>query len=383
MSFCITRSTIRELLALPICANKGRTLIVAKCARHYATHRDSPSPTYVQPGMSSSHLLSQALDKKQRGLRGEGSVGPFQLGLSQPPYGEGTTKKWSELSPKGKAIRATARTTNLTVILFGAGLTTVLIYALTSELFSRNSPTVLYNEACERIKSSPRVAKYLPGSLVFHNNPPSALRPRHRNRHVSSQIVLDSGGHEHMLLNFYVQANAKSPEQDASYIESASSWLKDTATNLSETSWHEARGWIMHHTRETVDSAKDLFKYLSGDTVRSKSAAPEVALPMPRKRESPGEERKGFWDSFAGLFGSLRGGGLKGSYQGNADAGRNGVWQEGEVHADLVRDASGYFVFRYILIDIPSSQSRNPLRIFVERTDSVRENEPVVKWDAR
>jgi hypothetical protein len=55
------------------------------------------------------------------------------------------------------AIRATARTTNLTVILFGAGLTTVLIYALTSELFSRNSPTVLYNEACERIKSSPRV----------------------------------------------------------------------------------------------------------------------------------------------------------------------------------------------------------------------------------
>ena len=60
------------------------------------------------------------------------------------------------------AMRATARTTNLTVILFGAGLTTVLIYALTSELFSRNSPTVLYNEACERIKSSPRVCEYSP-----------------------------------------------------------------------------------------------------------------------------------------------------------------------------------------------------------------------------
>ncbi len=57
-------------------------------------------------------------------------------------------------------MRATARTTNLTVILFGAGLTTVLIYALTSELFSRNSPTVLYNEACERIKSSPRVREH-------------------------------------------------------------------------------------------------------------------------------------------------------------------------------------------------------------------------------
>jgi TIM21 len=54
-------------------------------------------------------------------------------------------------------MRATARTTNLTVILLGAGLTTVLVYALTSELFSRNSPTVLYNEACEHITSSPRV----------------------------------------------------------------------------------------------------------------------------------------------------------------------------------------------------------------------------------
>ena len=60
------------------------------------------------------------------------------------------------------AMRATARTTNLTVILFGAGLTTVLIYALTSELFSKNSPTVLCNEACERIKRSPRVCEYAP-----------------------------------------------------------------------------------------------------------------------------------------------------------------------------------------------------------------------------
>lgn len=27
------------------------------------------------------------------------------------------------------------------------------------------------------------------------------------------------------------------------------------------------------------------------------------------------------------------------------------------------------------------SQSRNPLRIFVERTNGVGENEPVVRWD--
>lgn len=55
-------------------------------------------------------------------------------------------------------VRTTQRTTNLSVILLGAGLSAVLVYALTSELFSKNSPTVLYNDACERIKGSPRVS---------------------------------------------------------------------------------------------------------------------------------------------------------------------------------------------------------------------------------
>ena len=187
MSSRASRVVFRELLTLPICTHEGPSLIAAKCSRRYATHRDTP--TYAQPGLSKSSLLSQALDQKQRGSRREDTVGPFQLGLSQPSSNEGSAKKWSELSPKGKgqsltlpydkpfrdcptdlnailAMRATARTTNLTVILFGAGLTTVLIYALTSELFSRNSPTVLYNEACERVKSSPRVCKYSPDSLT-------------------------------------------------------------------------------------------------------------------------------------------------------------------------------------------------------------------------
>ena len=54
-------------------------------------------------------------------------------------------------------LRTTVRTTNLGVILLGAGLSALLIYCLTSELFSTNSPTVIYGDACERIKSSPQV----------------------------------------------------------------------------------------------------------------------------------------------------------------------------------------------------------------------------------
>ena len=57
----------------------------------------------------------------------------------------------------GTVARTTARTSNLVVILAGAGLSIVLIYALTSEMFSPNSPTVLYNKACKLIKASPQV----------------------------------------------------------------------------------------------------------------------------------------------------------------------------------------------------------------------------------
>jgi hypothetical protein len=100
MSFCASRIVFRELRALPTCVHKGHAFFVAKCSRHYATHRDTP--TYAQPGVTSSSLLSQALDQKQRGVRREDSVGPFQLGLSPSSSDKGTTKKWSELSPRGK-----------------------------------------------------------------------------------------------------------------------------------------------------------------------------------------------------------------------------------------------------------------------------------------
>ena len=64
-----------------------------------------------------------------------------------------------------EVARTTARTTNLAVILVGAGLSAVLIYALTSELFSKNSATVLYGQACEKVKASPAVSSTSPRLL--------------------------------------------------------------------------------------------------------------------------------------------------------------------------------------------------------------------------
>lgn len=182
-----------------------------------------------------------------------------------------------------------------------------------------------------------QVAKYLPGSLVFHNNPPSVLRPRHRNRHVSSQIVLDSGGREHMLLNFYIQATPHLLDSHTSYFESLSSWATSVVTNLPELSWQDARDSAMRHAQEAVGSAKDLFRYLSGDPAPSQPPATHVAFPGPLKQESPTDDRKSFWGGVAGLFGSLRSGSKTGPQEGNPEAGHGRVWNEGEVHADLVR----------------------------------------------
>ncbi|KAF9229589.1 hypothetical protein BS17DRAFT_689985 [Gyrodon lividus] len=328
--------------------------------RGYALHRDA----------SASSLLTSALDQKQRTsqLNREDSVGPFQLGISQASLRRGEkAKKWSELSTGGKVLRTTQRTTNLTVVLLGAGLSAVLVYALTSELFSKNSPTVLYSDACERIKVSPRVAKYLHTPLTFHNNPPSSVRPRHRHRHVASQIAVDSSGREHMLLNFYIQGSSSS-SVSVTAEENETQW-----TNFFESLTSLTSEDVQAKAMPLVASAKRAFRYLSGDVVPS--SAPPMNTEKDGSKEQDKSEDRSLW-GLTGLFSGLRG--RRSHGEGGRDTGV--AWMEGEVHADLVRNDEGYFVFRYLLIDIPNSESRNPIRVFVERAPGVRENEPIMRF---
>jgi len=340
--------------------------------RRYATHRD-PLP---------SSLLTSALDQKQRGAQRVESVGPFQLGV-QPSIRHGEkVKKWSELSTGGKVTRAAARSTNLTVILLGAGFSAMLIYALTSELFSPNSPTVLYGNACDRIKASKKVAAYLQGPLAFHNNPPSAIRPRHRNRHVSSQIFVDSNGREHMILNFYVQGKPpgssskldKDPSE--SYLDAVVHWTGDKASLLSEITLNEAIEWTKEQTSNAWERSKRAFRYLSG------SPLPPVSLPerpLVDAKETNKPESRGW--SFVGMFSGLRGTRTR-STETNVKRADGEMWTDGEVHADLIRNNNGYFEFRYLLIDIPNSASRNSVRVFVEQSNGVHENEPTIRWNS-
>ncbi|KAI5124415.1 hypothetical protein M0805_008299 [Coniferiporia weirii] len=358
-------------------------------------------------GMPKSSLLSQALDQRQQAARGAqaDTAGPFTLGMTRQSLGEGKKlKKWNELSTKGKMVRTTARTTNFTVIIFGAGLTAVLAYALASELFARNSPTVLYGEACERIGKSEKITDHLPGPLTFHNNPPSSARPRHRNRHVSSQLVVDSSGREHLLLNFYARAAAPGSSSGSFFADDGHlARARDALRSLGEGDWSvdwdldAANVWVHEQVRIASERARQLFLYLTGEAGSSltsssssyslasgSNTSPGGALSPLRKETHIGrsEGGGGLWASVTGLFSGI-GKGISGeglsSSSGRAKE-RGELFEEGEVHCDLVKDDDGNFVWRYIIVDMPNSRARYPNRVFVERASGVRDNEAVMRW---
>ncbi|KAI1797619.1 TIM21-domain-containing protein [Ganoderma leucocontextum] len=345
----------------------------------YATHANA-NPTSTAGGSkpTAASLLSSALDQRQRAARRADSAGPFTLGIVPPrPDEVKPEKKWSELSAGGKVVRTTARTTNLVVILAGAGLTVVLVYALTSELFSRNSPTVLYNKSCELIKASPQVPQYLHGRLVFHNHPPTLSRPRHRNHYVSSQIFVDSTGREHMLLNFYVQGRPPGSasyvgEEEDGFFTRMSHKAQLAAMKLGEMSFEDIKEEALTRGIRLVELTKGMFRFLTGEEDARPAAPP---MPPPEKKV---EENKGWMSSVTGMFSGIKGTAKPGGSAGEVYS--SSAFTEGEVHADLVMNDQGYYQFRYLLIDMPSSNTRNPRRVFIQRADGVQETEPIIRW---
>lgn len=157
------------------------------------------------------------------------------------------------------------------------------------------------------------------------------------------------------------------PSVDASYLETATNWTKLKLIQASELTLDESLEWSKEYARIMWDKTRRLFKYLAG------SPLPPPPLPTQQNQisEPSKAEESSTW-TFAGMFSALRG--SKGSSS-RAESKRTPdgqVFTEGEVHADLVRvsrlnlcaqdriivtmwqNKDGYFVFRYLLIDIPS-----------------------------
>ncbi|KAG8984850.1 hypothetical protein FRB90_005081 [Tulasnella sp. 427] len=354
-----------------------RNIATSEFRRHLATHRETPASSLLSQ-FPSSYPGDTSPGSSSRNARGgfaggSDTLGPFPLGIRNPNDAKGKQKAWKELSTSGKVARGTARTTNLTVILIGGAFTCVLAYALATELFAKNSPTRLYDDACQKLNASPEVARYLSPPLKFHINAPSPNAPRHRNRHVSSQLAVDSSGREHLLLHFYVEA--ASPQFSSAESEGLPALSDMTLESLTE--------WSTETWNDVVDSSKRAFAYLVGIQLPDSQRADQSRSPPPtvgRQTEigKPSKDASTAW-SFAGLFSGLRGISTASANPSN-EAVAHGEWTEGEVHADLVKDDEGNFQYRYLLVDIPHSRMRKPLRLYVEKGAGFREGEGVFMW---
>ncbi|KAF9166570.1 mitochondrial import inner membrane translocase subunit tim21 [Actinomortierella ambigua] len=105
--------------------------------------------------------------------------------------------QWKDLTTPQKVVAATKTTTNFAVI--GAGLVLVgaIGYAIVSELFGPSSDTAIFGDALDRLQE-------LIGTPMKGHGDPSSSK-RRRNRRISSQIVLDGEGKEHLLMRFFVE----------------------------------------------------------------------------------------------------------------------------------------------------------------------------------
>lgn len=191
-----------------------------------------------------------------------------------------------------------------------------------------------------------QIARHLNPPLKFHINAPSPSAPRHRNRHVSSQLAVDSSGREHLLLHFYVEAAPpQSSTPEAEGLPALADLTLDSVYEWSTETWNDV-----------VDSSKRAFAYLVGMRLQPDSQQADQPRSQPqspgRQTEigKPAKDVSTAW-SFAGLFSGLRG--MSTPATDSNDTHAQAEWTEGEVHADLVKDDQGNFKYRYLLVDIP------------------------------
>lgn len=82
---------------------------------------------------------------------------PRRRGLVAKATGEG--QSWQELRSGQKVARTAFKGSQVGLVLFGSAFTLVISYALLSELFAPNSPTVIYKDACRRVEDNKEVSR--------------------------------------------------------------------------------------------------------------------------------------------------------------------------------------------------------------------------------
>ncbi|KAN0063222.1 hypothetical protein ACQY0O_004386 [Thecaphora frezii] len=316
-----------------------------------------------------------ALDAASGGQGGSVSLGVPGLSMGGGSGGgvidrwTGAGKKWKDLKGGEKVARATVQSSRTVFIAGGAALTFVLVYALSTELFAKNSPTVVFGDACKRVQQSPAVAQHLLPPYRFHTSSsftttssPSPLNPPvrgRRSRSVSSySFVDDTTGQEKMLLRFFVEARDK--DRDLTLWDRARHGIVE-AGHWAGRKVHEAGEWMGDQLGLFEEDEDARAQSSAGGAVSEASTTPSSEPSL------IGSALSSVWSyTFGGLSGLARGGG---DALGKLTTNRRepGTWSSGEVHAELEEDENGLLQYKHFFVDIPSSSATVRDRVWIVR----------------
>ena len=152
-----------------------------------------------------------------------------------------------------------------------------------------------------------------------------------------------------MFLHFYIQGSqpgTKATDASEGYLDSIVHWTGDGLSRLSGMSFDDVVDGVRARAAGVAESSKTLFKFLSGES----TSTPSTNQPPAREPAPVEKEPNGMW-SFAGLFS-----GIKGRRRGDGlDVADDRVFLEGEAHAELIRNDQGYFDFKDLIVEIPST----------------------------
>lgn len=80
----------------------------------------------------------------------------------------GAGRSWSDISAGQKAARGAVNTSRFTFIAGGALFTVLVTWAIVTELFAANSPTVVYEDACKLVRKSEDVRSCCSCCFLFN-----------------------------------------------------------------------------------------------------------------------------------------------------------------------------------------------------------------------
>lgn len=170
---------------------------------------------------------------------------------------------------------------------------------------------------------------------------------------MAHHVLVDSRGVEHLYINFYL-STSKSGEShfwESPLSEHFSSWYKRVLDTLNNPSLERTKHAIRQRASDMSENLVHVFRRLTNQRV-AEQKLDNIPSPPHLVTEPDQPQKQSTWTigSIFGMFGGLK----RESSEGGHRVTNRTIWEEGEVHADLVRGSSGKFQWRYLVVDLPS-----------------------------